>query len=99
MKMINWRKGKNAFVIIRTFLVLLFLFTSCSPICTTDVSNKVRIGMPKWEVESLCGSPTHKEISYTLYGTREEWIYRGFFKVYSVVFLDGEVIAIHEKGM
>ena len=95
MKMANWTKGKNMFVVIGMFFASLFLFTSCGP----NISKKVRVGMSQTEVRSLCGSPTHKEISYSLNGTKEEWVYKGFFKVYNVVFLDGRVVAIYEKGM
>lgn len=55
--------------------------------------------MSQTEVKYLCGSPTHIETTYSLYGTREEWTYKSFVKVYDVAFVNGRVVAVYEKGM
>jgi len=55
--------------------------------------------MSQTEVRSLCGSPTHIETTFSLYETQEEWVYKSFFKVYDVVFVNGRVVAVLEKGM
>ena len=81
-----------------TICLFFCLFTSCGSLCG-DVSRKVKIGMSQTEVRSLCGSPTHIETTFSLYETQEEWVYKSFFKVYDVVFINSRVVAVYEKGM
>jgi len=54
---------------------------------------KVHIGMTKEQVKASWGPPYKVNRTVTAYGTREQWVYRGFTSGY-VYFDDGVVTAI-----
>ena len=52
---------------------------------------KIRVGMTKEQVRISWGNPNDINRTTTMYGTREQWVYKGYDYDRDYVYFDGDI--------